>query len=409
MYDIGLSISMLMIASCPITSSKTAAYILIMNVLVFFVRALSRCPAAVLSLSIAATASAQSSSGWQWGAVLDATHSTHVLAEGGRDRGLQLGHSDLMVSGPLGPQFKARLAAVFSTHEGAVEKGVEEAWLETTRLPAGLQLRAGRFASQIGYLNQQHPHADDFVERPLLYRSFLGGHWNDDGLRLTWTAPTPFYLMVGAEAFAGKRLVDPAQPGAPRVGAQTLAVKVGADFDRSNSWQLGWSQLYNRRQAVLQEHGDEEDAHAPHHGARFSGRRMSVLDLTWKWAPGGDARHRQLRLGVEAAQIRGIAGAEASGARHEAHAIALVWRWHSQWELGARLDALRARVVHEDELELARLKERSLMLAYKPSHLQTLRLQYTTQLQAQGVENPARRALQLQYVLGFGAHPAHAY
>ena len=70
---------------------------------------------------------------------------------------------------------------------------------------------------------------------------------------------------------------------------------------------------------------------------------------------------------------------------------------------------MRARVVNEDELEPARLKERSLMLAYKPSHLQTLRLQYTTQLQAQGFEHPARRALQLQYVLGFGAHPAHAY
>lgn len=393
----------------PSGRSLIPVVVLIMNLPVFFRRALSRSLVGLLSLGIAAAASAQSSAGWQWGAVLDVTHSSRALAEGGRDRGLQLGHSDLLGSGPVGSQFKARLAAVFATHEGNLEKSMEEAWLETTRLPAGLQLRAGRFASQIGYLNQQHPHADDFVERPLLYRSFLGRHWNDDGLRLNWTAPTPFYLMVGAEAFGGKRLVDQVQQTAPRVGAQTLAVKVGADFDRSNSWQLGWSQLYNRRQAVLQEHGDEEDTHAPHHGARFSGRRMSVLDLTWKWAPGGDARHRQLRLGVEAAQIRGIAGAETSGARHEAHAIALVWRWHRQWELGARLDALRARVVHEDELEPARLKERSLMLAYKPSHLQTLRLQYTTQLEAQGVENPARRALQVQYVLGFGAHPAHAY
>ena len=383
--------------------------ILVMKVLACFSRALTPCLAVVLSLCIAATASAQSGSGWQWGAVLDATHSTHALAEGGRDRGLQLGHSDLMASGPLGPQLKARLAAVFATHGGVLEKSIEEAWLETTRLPAGLQLRAGRFASQIGYLNQQHPHADDFVERPLLYRSFLGGHWNDDGLRLNWTAPTPFYLMVGAEAFGGKRLVDPAQPGAPRVGARTVAVKLGGDVDRSNSWQLGWSQLYNRRQAVLDDHAQEGSDHAQDHGARFSGRRMSLLDLTWKWAPGGDARHRQLRLGLEAAQISGIAGADDPGARHAAQALAVVWRWHSQWELGARFDALRARVVHDGELESARLKERSLMLAYKPSHLQTLRLQYTTQLQAQGFEHPARRALQLQYVLGFGAHPAHAY
>ncbi|MEI7786760.1 MAG: hypothetical protein WCK08_20410 [Betaproteobacteria bacterium] len=370
-----------------------------------------RLAAGVLCLSVAAAASAQSGAGWQWGAVLDVTHSTHTLAEGGRDRGLQLGHSDLMASGPLGSQLKAQLSAVFATHEGSLEKSFEEAWVETTRLPAGLQLRAGRFASQIGYLNQQHPHADDFVERPLLYRSFLGGHWNDDGLRLNWTAPTPFYLMLGAEAFGGKRLVDQAQEAAPRVGARTVSIKLGADFDRSNSWQLGWSQLYNRRQAVVEDHADEEGAHAAHqhHGARLSGRRMSLLDLTWKWAPDGDGRNRQLRLGLEAAQISGIAGADDPGARHGAQALALVWRWHSQWEVGARLDALRARVVHEGELERARLQERSLMLAYKPSHLQTLRLQYTTQLKAQGFDNPVRHALQLQYVLGFGAHPAHAY
>jgi hypothetical protein len=87
----------------------------------------------------------------------------------------------------------------------------------------------------------------------------------------------------------------------------------------------------------------------------------------------------------------------------------LVWRWHSQWELGVRLDALRVRVAHEGELERAKLRERSLMLAYKPNHLQTVRLQYSSQGQAQGFDKPVRRALQIQYVLGFGAHPAHAY
>ena len=109
-----------------------------------------------------------------------------------------------------------------------LEKGIEEAWIETTRLGGGLQARAGRFAAQIGYLNQQHPHADDFVERPLLYRGFFGGHWNDDGLRLNWTAPTPFYLMVGAEAFRGKRLVEEVASPVRNPGIATFVVKTGA-------------------------------------------------------------------------------------------------------------------------------------------------------------------------------------
>jgi hypothetical protein len=77
----------------------------------------------------------------------------------------------------------------------------------------------GRFASQIGYLNEQHPHADDFVERPLLYRAFFGGHWFDDGLRLNWTAPTPFFLGLGVEVFRGKQLVREAAKPARSPGA----------------------------------------------------------------------------------------------------------------------------------------------------------------------------------------------
>ena len=64
---------------------------------------------------------------------------------------------------------------------------------------------------------------------------------------------------------------------------------------------------------------------------------------------------------------------------------------------------------HEDHFDSALLRERSLMLAWKPSHMQSLRLQYTTQRDAVGFENPAKRSVQLQYVLAFGAHGAHAY
>jgi hypothetical protein len=88
----------------------------------------------------------QAFGGWQFGAVLDAAYTTHALALGGRDQGLQLGHSDLTASGPLGALLQAKLTASVATHDSKLEGDVEEAWLETTRLPAGLQMRAGRFA-----------------------------------------------------------------------------------------------------------------------------------------------------------------------------------------------------------------------------------------------------------------------
>lgn len=374
-----------------------------------------------LSLTLAAAccpATARSDASWQFGAVLDATYTSRALALEGRDQGLQLGHSDLTASGPLGSLFKAQLTATFATHDGKLEKGIEEAWLETTRLPAGLQARAGRFASQIGYLNQQHPHADDFVERPLLYRGFFGGHWNDDGLRVNWTAPTPFYLMVGAEAFHGKRLVEETASPAKNPGIATVVVKTGADLNRSHSWQLGLSHIRSRREAAVEAHehdeGDEDhDAHDHDHdhahGAQFSGRKTWMIDATWKWAPDGNNREQQVRVGFEAARITDLNRYAGSGDRHEANAVTLVWRFRPGWEVGARADWLRARMPHDDHFDSVLLRERAVMVAWKPSHMQSLRLQYTTQRDAVGIEDPTKRSVQLQYVLAFGAHGAHAY
>jgi len=360
-------------------------------------------------------AQAQTATGWQFGAVVDVAATSRALALGARDQGLQLGHSDLTASGPVGSLLRAQATASFETHDGKLERGVEEAWLETTALPMGLQLRAGRFASQIGYLNQQHSHADDFVERPLLYRAFFGGHWNDDGLRLNWTAPTPYYLMFGVEALAGKRLVEEIANTRRTPGVATAVVKLGADLNRSNSWQLGLSYIHNRREAAVEdEHAhegeeghDHDDDHG--HGARFSGRKTWMVDATWKWAPGGNNRDQQLRIGFEAARITGLNRYAGSGDRHVSSALSAVWRFNPSWEVGARADWLRVRVPHEDHFDRGRLREHAVMLAWKPTHMQSLRLQYSRQQEAVAFEDPARRALQLQYLLAFGAHGAHAF
>jgi hypothetical protein len=358
-------------------------------------------------------AAAQSAADWQYGAVLDLTHTTRAPALGHRDKGLQLGHSDLTARGALGSSMKAQVTATVASHDGKLEKGIEEAWVETTRLPAGLQARVGRFASQVGHLNQQHPHADDFVERPLLHRGFFGGHWNDDGLRLNWTAPTSFYLMFGAEAFGGKRLVEEAVNAPGNLGAATLVVKTGADLGRQHSWQLGLSHIRNRREAAAQEDdhdaGAGDHAHAHAHGSLFSGRRTWMIDATWKWAPEGNNRERQVRLGFEAARITRLNRFASPRDRHEANAVTLVWRFHPQWEAGGRADWLRVRMPHGEHFHSGLLREHALMLAWKPTHLQSLRLQYTTQRDAVDFDNPAKRAVQLQYVLAFGAHGAHAY
>ncbi len=370
--------------------------------------------ALILSSSAVAASAQQPADGWQAGAVLDLSASSRSLALGQRDQGLGLGHSDVSVHGPLGRHFQAQATAAAHTLDGKLEAELEEAWVQTRTLPAGLQLRAGRFSSQLGYLNEQHPHSDDFVQRPLLYRAFLGGHWFDDGLRINWTAPTDLYLRLGLELFSGRQLVKEADP-ARRPGAVVLSARSGGDLGRSQSWQAGLSYLHNRREAAIEDHGEEEgaegaevhdDGHA--HGAAFSGRRMWLADLTWKWAPEGNNRQRQLRVSYEHAVVSRPNRFATRSDRHHAAYLAVVYRFAPAWEAGVRADVLRVRQPHEDHFDDGRLREAALMLAYKPSHAQTLRLQFTRQ-QGRGGFPDANRSVQLQYILNFGAHASHSF
>jgi len=360
--------------------------------------------------SAAIAASAQSTTpGWQAGAVLDLSAASRGLALGERDQGLGLGHSDVNVKGPLGRHLEAQATAVTHTADGKLEFELEEAWVQSRTLPAGLQLRAGRFASQLGYLNEQHPHTDDFVERPLLYRAFLGGHWNDDGVRLNWTPPTDLYLRFGLEAFRGRTLVEEAA-AAKRPGAIVLSARTGGDIGLSQSWQAGLSLLHNRREAEVEseEEHEHEGEHAHAHGAAFSGRRMWLADIEWKWAPEGNNRQQQVRVSYEHALVLRPNRFALGSDRHHASYLGVVWRFAPAWETGVRFDVLRVRQPHEDHFEDGRLRETALMLAYKPTHMQTLRLQFTQQKDRGGFPS-ATHAVQLQYILNFGSHAAHSF
>lgn len=339
--------------------------------------------------------------------MLDASASSSELALGQRDKGLGLGHSDINLSGPIGQALQGHVTGVAHTLERKLELELEEAWVQTRSLPAGLQLRAGRFSSQLGYLNEQHPHTDDFVQRPLLHRAFLGGHWVDDGVRINWTAPTDLYLRLGLEAFRGRGLVEEGRT-TRQPGALVLSSRVGGDWGSSQSWQAGLSVMHNRREALVEVSEAEGHADAHAHAASFSGRRMWLGDVTWKWAPQGNNSQQQVRVSFEHAVISGLGPLSTSDDRHHASYLSAVWRFAPFWEAGVRTDLLRVRQLHEGQFEDGRLREAALMLAYKPSHAQTLRVQLTRQLDRGGFA-AAAHAVQVQYILNLGAHAAHAF
>ena len=96
--------------------------------------------------------------------------------------------------------------------------------------PMGCRLKAGKFLSDFGYINRQHPHQWDFVDQNLPYLNLLGAHGlQDTGVQVTWLPKLPFYTLIGAElaqgdqerfgATLGEAERDAPGPGRDRVGA----------------------------------------------------------------------------------------------------------------------------------------------------------------------------------------------
>lgn len=117
---------------------------------------------------------------------------------GGHDpnqRGFTVQGVEMNLQGAVDPYFRGNANILFSVDSGGesfVE--LEEAWLETTSLPWGFQIRAGQLLSDFGRINTQHPHAWAFVDSPLVNARLLGTDGlRNPGARISWLAPLPFF------------------------------------------------------------------------------------------------------------------------------------------------------------------------------------------------------------------------
>ena len=74
--------------------------------------------------------------------------------------------------------------------------GVEEAAIQTTALPWGLQLKAGQFFADFTRLDKVHSHDLPFVDRPRSLTDIIGGEDAARGFELNWLVPIPHYLRL---------------------------------------------------------------------------------------------------------------------------------------------------------------------------------------------------------------------
>jgi len=117
------------------------------------------------------------------------------------NRGFNFNYAELAFHATVDPYFDA--FAIFHISEAGLE--VEEAYITTRALSYGLKVKAGKFKSAFGRINEKHQHSWLFAEQPIIYKSLFGPDGiSDDGVQLQWVAPTDTYVMMGVDAMQGR-------------------------------------------------------------------------------------------------------------------------------------------------------------------------------------------------------------
>jgi hypothetical protein len=312
-------------------------------------------------------------------------------------RGFNLGESELTIAANVDPWFMGNLTAAFGNDNSV---SIEEAYFRSLGLKNGLVLKGGRFFSGLGYLNEVHAHAWDFVDQPLVYQALFGSQLSQDGLQLKWLAPTDTFIELGAEA--GNGAAFPAtQRNRNGLNSVVGFAHVGGDAGDSASWRVGLSWLDARAdQRVI-------DA-----ASAFTGSsRTFGGDFTYKWSPQGDSTRHQLKLQGEyfsrvedGLLVSPTAAFADQRYRTEQSGWYLqgTWLLRPRWRVGLRYDSLDPGAAQAR----AAPRRSSVMLDWSPSEFSRLRAQYALD-DARG--NERDRQLQLQYLFAIGAHGAHKF
>jgi len=324
--------------------------------------------------------------------------------------GLSLAETELSMSANVDDKFTAMINMPVVVEDGETSVELEEAWIETLGLPAGLAVRMGRFYSSLGYLNSQHSHAWDFADAPLVYQALLGTQYTDTGLQLRWLAPTDIYLELNGEIYRGDRY-PAGGAGSSGFGTRVLSAKTGGDVGFSSSWLFGLSWL--SADAADRASGNADDP------LLFDGNvDLYAANFVWKWAPNGNWRQRNFKFQAEylwrnedgSYTLPGGDPAPWNADQRGWYAQA-VYQPFPQWRLGGRVERLSGDTPGEFWLETPLYpsgdnpSRYSVMVDWSNSEFSRLRLQYNYDRSGKETDNQ----LGLQYIFSIGAHGAHTF
>jgi hypothetical protein len=131
----------------------------------------------------------------------------HYLSDANRNFNFNMNETEFSFQSTIDPYAKADFFYAVSRDPvtGEFSGEIEEGYLTTLALPAGLQLKAGKFRSAVGRINPVHSHALPFINMPDAYVNYFGEEGlSDAGLSMSWLIPNPsFYQELTFELTDG--------------------------------------------------------------------------------------------------------------------------------------------------------------------------------------------------------------
>ena len=335
-------------------------------------------------------------------------------------RGFTIPNAELSLDGAVDPYFKGFSNIVYKIQPNG-ETGVEleEVYFLTTSLPWNFQIKGGQFFTEFGRQNPQHPHSWAFVDQPLVLNRIFGPDGlRSQGARVSWLAPTPWYLeamvsvlnSTGGTAFSFRSDESaaihggvPVEHAVRRLQDLMLVPRIATSFDLTET-----QTLVLGASAALGPNSSGPDADTRIYGA----------DLYWKWkSASADRGFPFVSFQTEVLARRYEAAARVSAENATVTLPAetlsdrgfysqLLWGIKPRVVVGIRGESSSGDAAAFDSQLRADRYRLSPNLTWYPTEFSKLRLQYNYD-HRQGIGSDDSVWMQFEFLLG--AHAAHKF
>jgi hypothetical protein len=325
-------------------------------------------------------------------------------------KGFNVDSAELFIFSPIDPYLN--LYVNLPVSEEGIE--IEEAYVVTTALPEGWQIKGGKFKSNISRLDAQHPHAWDFWDIALPYRAFLGneGLGGEKGVQVTYLPALSFYMLIGAEILQGEndRLFGASAEEEPH--AFSFFVKASVDTSDDSTLYFGPSVLFGKTKNENIVPGAEVRGDSALYG----------MEAVWKWKPTSKQAltiQGEYLLLDQSGDVTttdpapGDVTSDKLRRKQDGYYIQGIYRFY-RWGIGARYDALSPflstfKIADQQREDVRETPWRTTAsFEYNPSEFTRIRLQLSHDKSDTLTGRTNDEAI-LQFNFSVGAHPAHSF